>query len=146
MAKGARARADVKFWRRWKLDGQLTGFCVALEAQHDLRGAVPSRRNILGHVPGVLFRVDGETSREAKVANLELTVGVDQKISGLQVTMQHVGRVDVLQAAKCLVDERLEVRVGEGLLRADLRGGTEGEWSKRRWRREYARLRADLPP
>jgi hypothetical protein len=34
--------------------------------------------------------------------------------------VQHVGRVDVFQAAERLVDERLEVRVRERLARADL--------------------------
>ena len=33
--------------------------------------------------------------------------------------MQHIGRVDVLQAAQDLVDEGLEVGVGEGLAGAD---------------------------
>lgn len=56
--------------------------------------------------------------------------------------MEHVRGVDVLEAAEGLVDKRLEVRVGERLLRADLRvrarelrGGAE--WLERRtmaWR------------
>jgi hypothetical protein len=35
--------------------------------------------------------------------------------------VQHVGRVDVFQAAERLVDEGLEVRVRQGLTRTDLR-------------------------
>ena len=61
------------------------------------------------------------STSETKVADLELTVGVDEEVARLEVTVQDVGGVDVLEAAEDLVDEGLEVRVGERLLRADLR-------------------------
>jgi hypothetical protein len=96
-----------------------TGFCVALEAQHDLGGAVPSRRDVLGHVPRILLRVHGETPGETKIANLELAVGIDEQVAGLEIAVQDVGRVDVFETAQDLVDEGLEMRVGEGLAGAD---------------------------
>ena len=96
-----------------------TGFCVALEAQHDLGGAVPSRSDVLGHVARILLRVHGETPGKTKIADLELAVGVDEQVAGLEVTVEDVGRVDVLEAAQDLVDEGLEVCVGEGLAGAD---------------------------
>jgi hypothetical protein len=36
-----------------------------------------------------------------------------------KITVQHVRRVDVLETAESLVDERLEVRIAERLARAD---------------------------
>lgn len=96
----------------------LTRFCVALEAQHDLRGSVPPRGDVLGHVPRVLLRVHGEASGQTKVANLELAVGVDEEIARLQIAMEDIGGVDVLETAQDLVDEGLEVGVGQWLARA----------------------------
>lgn len=58
---------------------------------------------------------------KAKVADLELAVGVDEQISGLEVAVENVGGVNVLEAAEGLVDEGLEVGVGQWLLGADLR-------------------------
>ena len=78
---------------------RLTGFCVALEAQHDFRGSVPSGSDILGHVACVLFRVHGESSCQSKIANLEFTVGIDKEITGLKVAVQNICRVDVLETA-----------------------------------------------
>ena len=97
----------------------LTSFGVALEAQHDLRSTVPSCSDVFGHVASILLRVDRETSGQTKVTDLKLAVGIDQQVSGLQITMQHVSRVDILQTAKDLVDERLEVGIGQGLTGPD---------------------------
>lgn len=92
-----------------------TSFGVALEAQHNLGRAVPSSGDVFRHVSGILLWVDREAARETKVANLELAVGIDEQVAGLQVTMQHIGRVNVLEATEDLVDEGLKVRIGQGL-------------------------------
>lgn len=96
-----------------------TGFRVALEAQHDLGRTVPSRGDVFGHVTGILLWVDREASSQTKVANLELAVCIDQQVSGLEITVQHVGRVDVLETAEDLVDEGLEMGIGQGLAGTD---------------------------
>lgn len=96
-----------------------TSFGVALEAKHNLGRAVPSRGHIFRHVTCILLRVDGEASGETKIANLQLAVGVDEEVSGLQVTVEDIGRVDVLETAENLVDKRLEVGVGQGLAGSD---------------------------
>lgn len=96
-----------------------TGFGIALEAQHNLRGTVPSRGYVFRHISGVLLRVDRETTGQTEITNLELAVCVDQQVSGFQITMQDVCGVDVLQSAKDLVDKRLEVSVGKGLAGTD---------------------------
>jgi hypothetical protein len=96
-----------------------TSFGVVLEAEHDFRSTIPPSSNVLGHVAGVLLGVDGEAAGEAKVADLELAVGVDQEVSRLQVAVEDVGGVDVLESAEDLVDEGLEVGVGERLAGPD---------------------------
>ena len=93
----------------------LTGFCVALEAQHDLRSSIPTGSHIFGHVACILFGIYREASSKAEIADFELTIGIDQKVSGFQISMKHIGRMDILQPAKDLVDERLKVGVGQRL-------------------------------
>lgn len=41
-----------------------------------------------------------ETPCKAEIANLQLAVRIDQKVSGLQVSVDHVRRVDVLQTCQ----------------------------------------------
>jgi hypothetical protein len=65
---------------------------VFLPREHDLRRPVVSRRNVARH----LRILD---ARQAKVADLEVAVLVDQDVAGLQVAVDDAGRVDVLQAA-----------------------------------------------
>lgn len=67
-----------------------TCFGIALEAQHDLWRTVPSRGDVLGHITGILVRVDRETTGQTEVTNLELAVGIDQQITGLQITVENV--------------------------------------------------------
>ena len=96
-----------------------TSFGVTLETQHNLRGSVPPGSNIFGHVPGVLLWIHGKASSKTKVANLELAVGIDQQITGLEISVEHVCRVNVLQTAQDLVYEGLEVCIGKRLSRPD---------------------------
>ena len=93
----------------------LTSFGVTLEAQHDLRCTVPSRCNVFRHISSILLWVNRESSSQSKIANLQFAVGIDQEISGLQVAMKDIRRVDIFQSAQDLVDERLEMCIGEGL-------------------------------
>ena len=67
------------------------------EAQHDLRRAVPPRRNVLGHEALLLLLV--EAASETKVADLELAVCVDEKVTGFEITVKDIRRVNVLQTA-----------------------------------------------
>lgn len=56
---------------------------------------------------------------EPEVADLQITVLIEQQIAGLQVPMNHVGRVDVKQPTQSLVHEILNVLVGQLLLGVD---------------------------
>lgn len=89
---------------------QLTRLGVALAVEHDLRCSIPSGGDILGEEAGVIVLGVGH-SRQAKVADLEVAGGVQQKVRRLQVAVQHVGRVDVLEAAQYLVEEVADVIV-----------------------------------
>ena len=95
--------------------GERTGFGVALEAEHNLRGAIPARGYVFSHEASVFVWIYREAAGETKVTDFELTVCVHEKIAGLEISMQDVGRVDIFQTAEDLIDERLEVRVGQGL-------------------------------
>ena len=68
-----------------------TGFGVALEAEHDLRSAIPPRGHVFGHVAGVLLGIDREATGQAEVADLELAVGVDKQVARLEIAMEDVG-------------------------------------------------------
>ena len=61
------------------------------------------------HVSRILFRIKTEASRKTEIANLELTVGVNEQIARFEITVKNVGRVDVFETAENLVDEGLEM-------------------------------------
>mmetsp|Transcript_16789 Transcript_16789/g.29419 ORF Transcript_16789/g.29419 Transcript_16789/m.29419 type:complete len:247 (-) Transcript_16789:698-1438(-) len=66
--------------------------------QHNLWRAVPSGRDIGRQEPSLVVRVGH--SREPKVANLQVTVAVEQNIRGLQIPVQHQGRMNKLECSK----------------------------------------------
>ena len=68
-----------------------TGFGVALEAQHNLGRSVPPGSHILSHVPRILFGVHGEATGQTKIANLELAVCINEQVTGLEITVEHIG-------------------------------------------------------
>ena len=92
-----------------------TRFGIAQEAQHDFRSTVPSRRNVFRHEPSILLSNLAIASSEAEVANLEFAVGIDKQVTGLQISVENVGGMDVLEAAEDLIDKGLKVGVREGL-------------------------------
>lgn len=99
------------------IKGKHTGLSVALETQHDFGSSVPAGGYIFGHVPRIFLWVHRETSGQTKITNLQLAIGVDEQISRLQVSMKHVRRVNILETAQNLVDEGLEMGIGERLTR-----------------------------
>ena len=66
----------------------------------------------------------GASAREAKIADLEVAVGVQQQVGRLQVAVKHVGGVNVLQAAqnlrrRCVSNPKAHVRLGGRCAAAD---------------------------
>ncbi|KAM0859882.1 hypothetical protein ACQ4PT_046899 [Festuca glaucescens] len=82
--------------------------------EQQLGGPVPPRDDVLRH--HVALR---RGARQAEVADLEVAVGVEEQVAGLEVPVDHVRRVDVLEPAQQLVQEVLTVLLGEFLVRAD---------------------------
>lgn len=69
---------------------------------------------------GCIFIRDGVVAAtQAEVAYLELTVGVNEEISGLQITVDDTRGVNVLHAPQDLVGKVLDVLVGERLAGSD---------------------------
>lgn len=101
------------------MERKRTSFGIALEAQHDLGSTVPTGSDIFCHVTGVLLGINREASCETKVANLELTIGVDEQISWLQISVEDVGRVNIFKTAENLVNEGLEMGIGKRLAGTD---------------------------
>ena len=85
---------------------------VHLEREHDLRRAVPARRDVLGHQPGLLpARVRrARAAREPEVCDLEVAVRVQEQVRRLQIAMDDVRAVHRLERAERLVHEVLHVR------------------------------------
>ena len=81
-----------------------------LGVEHDLRRSVPASSNVLSEKTGmIVIRV--RHPGESKIADFEIARCVEKKIGGLQVSVKHVGRVDVLQPAENLVEEIADVIV-----------------------------------
>lgn len=68
------------------------------ESQHNLRCSIPPGRHVLGKVRRVFIWPRFEASAQAKVANLEFTVRVDEQIAWLEVTMDDGCRMDVFHS------------------------------------------------
>ena len=94
---------------------QLTSFSIALETKHDFRSPVPSRGNIFRHVTSILLGVNRKAPRETEVADLKFAVGINEQVTGLQVSVEDVCGVDIFQSTQNLVDKRLEVGIGQRL-------------------------------
>lgn len=65
---------------------------VLLPSEHDLWRPVVPRGDVAGHL-WVLY------TRQSEVADLQVTVLVDQNVARLQVAMHHASRVDVFQSS-----------------------------------------------
>ena len=90
------------------------GGAVHLLADEKLGGTVPAGDDVLGlEAKFAIF------AGEAEVADFEVAVGIEEEVGGLEVAMEHMGGVDILEATKGLVDEVLDVVVGELLGRLD---------------------------
>lgn len=91
--------------RMGRVKVERTSFGIALEAEHNLGSSVPACSDVFGHVSGILFWVHTESSSQPKVTDLQLTISIDKQVAWFQVTVQHIGTVNVFQSAKNLVYE-----------------------------------------
>lgn len=73
-------------------------FLVILSpGEHDLGGAVESSGHIAGHI---LFLHTGQ----AKVANFEIAVFIDENIAWFEIAMDHAGGMDIFEATLSVVE------------------------------------------
>ena len=90
------------------------GLGVRPAREHDLRRAVPARRDVFRELQ-VAASVPRHAACEPKVADLEVAVRVDEQVAGLDVAVQHARRVDRLEAAQDLVRKVLRMIVAQRL-------------------------------
>jgi len=98
---------------------------VVGEAQHYLRCSVPARGDIFRHKTLISCGPRGAAPRgvapsKTEIANLEFAISINKQVPRLQVAMQHIGRVDIFQTTKSLIDERLKVGISQRLAGTDL--------------------------
>jgi len=92
------------------------GFGVLLPCEDDLRCSIPTCSNVLSHETQGRPLFD---PCQSKVAYLQQTITIDEQVAWFQVSMQHMGRVHVLQRPQYLIEEVLAVIIGESLRRCD---------------------------
>mmetsp|Transcript_12513 Transcript_12513/g.31213 ORF Transcript_12513/g.31213 Transcript_12513/m.31213 type:complete len:241 (+) Transcript_12513:871-1593(+) len=86
--------------------------------EKDLRCAVPTSDHVLCHDASTAT-IFVDRARQAEVGDLQVAIGVEQQVGRLQVSMDHVGRVHVLQPTQDLIDKPLAMVFRERLWRAD---------------------------
>lgn len=83
----------------------INGSSVLGGIEQQLGRPVPSRHDILCHEV-----VLGASPRQPKVAYLEVTVGIEQQIARLQISMYDTSRMYVFQASQKLIQEVLQMQ------------------------------------
>lgn len=82
---------------------------IVLRVEHHFGRAVIARHNVLGHrVEVTVF-----FSREAEVAEADVAVFVSEDVGGLDISVDDASGVQELESAEDLVDDELDVVVGE---------------------------------
>lgn len=64
-------------------------------------------------------------SGQSEIADLEIASCVQQEVRRLEIAVQHVGRVDVLQTAKDLVEKVTDVVVAQSLKKKNKNDGLQ---------------------
>ena len=86
--KSSSARSIVSFFNR-----------LPISREHDFRSSVPSGSDVFRHEACPLcFRLICG-SCESKVANLEVTICVEEEVGGLQISMEDLGGMQGFQAS-----------------------------------------------
>jgi hypothetical protein len=92
----------------------INSFGVLLESQHNLRGSVPTSRDIFGHEARIIFLGSSRAS-QTKIADLEIAIGIKKQVGRLEISVKNVGGVHSLERAEGLVDEILAMVIGQVL-------------------------------
>jgi len=92
----------------------VNGLSVLLERQHDFRCAVPAGSDVFSHEAGVVFLGSSRASK-TEVTDLQVAIGVKEKVGWLEITVEDVGGVHGLESTEGLVYKVLTVVVREVL-------------------------------
>ena len=90
---------------------------VVGETQHDLRSTVPPGGHVFGHEAlisprfNVVIIIRLVPSGQTKITDLQLAISVNEEIAWLEISMDDIGRVDVLESAQSLIDKRLKMGI-----------------------------------
>lgn len=90
---------------------------IVSETEHNFRCPIPARRDVFRHKsliscgPGSTT-ARGVTSGKTKITDLEFAISIDQEVTGLEIAVQDVCRVNVFQTAQSLINERLKMGIG----------------------------------
>lgn len=79
---------------------------VVPRTHQDFRWSIVLRNHFLSHVLRLVRLFD---ARQSEIANLEHAIAVNQQVAGLDVAMKDAGRVQILEAAKNLVEKHFDV-------------------------------------
>jgi hypothetical protein len=98
---------------------------IISKAEHDLRCTVPASSHVFCHESLIAGSFGGSSTRsvapgQAKIADLEFTISVDEQISGFQISVKNVSGMNILQTTEGLINEGLEMGIGEWLTRSNL--------------------------
>ena len=89
--------------------------CVSdLSIEHDLGCPVPPGGHVLSEDPRVVMAGVTHTS-QSKVTDLQVAVGVQEDVGGLEVPMEDIGRVYVFESSENLIEKVANVVRGKFL-------------------------------
>jgi hypothetical protein len=97
----------------------IDGSRVLSPGENDFGRTIPPCGNIVSQGSILSHQGANVCPRQSKVTNLQITVAVDEQISGLQVTKNDAARVDVLETAKNLVQKELYMLIAQHLVGLD---------------------------
>ncbi|KAH3668262.1 hypothetical protein OGAPHI_002016 [Ogataea philodendri] len=115
--EGWKANHVPKDWRADRCQTIPVSGIAAWETQNNpMPPTVPPRGHVVGYVAGSMAFVHillRDTSGEPKIADLEHTLAGDKNITGLEISVDHVCRMNIFEPAKNLVQETLDVELTE---------------------------------
>jgi hypothetical protein len=95
----------------------IEGLCVMSSVQNDFRSSIPSGNNVFSKsFLNFLFFI---TSRESEIANFEFATFVKKHIARFKISVDNVGRMEVVSSGEKLVHEVLQVLICQLLSRVN---------------------------
>ena len=87
----------------------ISAFFVGLRPQENLGGSVPAGGDFLSEHNVLLRAISGKTPGQAEIANLQMAIGIDEYVAGLEVPVDDLSRVQILHPLEDLVHDKAVV-------------------------------------